>query len=83
MANHKSAKKRVRQDAKKRLNNKYYSKTMRNAVKKLRGIEDKAEAEGLYPKVTSMIDRLAYKDVTHSNTASNLRSKLATHVAKL
>lgn len=56
---------------------------MRNAVKKLRGIEDKAEAEGLYPKVTSMIDRLAYKDVIHSNKASNLKSKLATHIAKL
>ena len=83
MANHKSAIKRIRQDAKKKLNNKYYAKTMRNAVKKLRSISEKAEAEALYPKVTSMIDRVANKNVIHKNKASNLKSKLAVHISKL
>jgi small subunit ribosomal protein S20 len=56
---------------------------MRNAVKKLRGIGEKAEAETIYPKVTSLIDRLAKKSVIHKNKASNLKSKLAAHIAKL
>jgi small subunit ribosomal protein S20 len=83
MANHLSAKKRIRQNSKRKLQNKYYAKTMRNAVKKLRAISDKAEAETLYPKVTSLIDRLAHRNVIHKNKASNLKSKLSVHVAKL
>jgi len=83
MANHKSAEKRIRQNAKKKLQNKYFAKTMRNAIKKLRGLGEKAEAEELYPKVTSLIDRLAKKDIIHKNKASNLKSKLAAHISKL
>lgn len=83
MANHKSAKKRIKQNAQRKLNNKYYAKTMRNAVKNLRSITEKADAETLYPKVTSLIDRLANKNVIHKNKAANLKSKLAVHVAKL
>lgn len=83
MANHLSAKKRIRQNAKRKLQNKYYAKTMRNAVKKVRGITDKAEAEALYPKVTSLIDHLAKKKVIHKNKASNLKSKLSAHISKL
>jgi small subunit ribosomal protein S20 len=80
MANHKSAEKRIRQDAEKKLLNKYYAKTMRNAVKTLRNTSVKADAETLYPKVASLIDRVAKKDIIHKNKASNLKSKLALHV---
>ena len=83
MANHKSAKKRIRQDAVRKLHNKYYAKTMRNAIKKLRLTSEKPEAEAMYPKVTSLIDRLAKKNVIHKNKASNLKSKLAHHIATL
>lgn len=48
MANHKSSLKRIRQDKAKSLHNKYYAKTMRNAVRKLRAISDKDEAIKLY-----------------------------------
>ena len=41
MANHKSSIKRIRQEEKRRLHNRYYAKTMRNAVKKLRATTDK------------------------------------------
>ena len=61
MANHQSAKKRIRQIEKRKLHNKYYAKTARNAIKKLRNTTEKSEAEALYPKVTSMIDKLAKK----------------------
>ncbi|MDN3596515.1 30S ribosomal protein S20 [Zunongwangia endophytica] len=83
MANHKSALKRIRSNEAKRLRNRYQHKTTRNAIKKLRETEDKKEAEALYPSVASMIDKLAKKNVIHTNKASNLKSKLAKHVAAL
>ena len=44
MANHKSAKKRIRQSAKRNISNNYYHKTARNAIRKLRSLTDKKEA---------------------------------------
>lgn len=81
MAQHQSAKKRVRQDAKKRIQNRYYKKTARTAIKKLRELEDKAEAQKFLPKVVSMIDRLVKRNSWHKNKASNLKSKLMSRVA--
>ncbi len=83
MAHHKSAKKRIRQDAVKRLRNRYYKKSTRTAIAKLREITDKKEAEKFLPKVISMIDKLAKKNTWHKNKASNLKSKLMKHVAGL
>jgi len=83
MANHQSSKKRIRQDENKRLENKYYAKTMRNALKKLRATTEKETAVSELPKVTSMIDRLAKKNVIHRNKAANLKASLASHVNKL
>jgi len=77
MANHKSALKRIRQTEKRRLHNRYYAKTTRNAVRKLRATKDKEEAKGLLPKVSSMLDKLAKRNVIHKNKAGNLKSKLA------
>ena len=82
MANHKSALKRIRSNEAKRLRNRYQHKTTRNAIKKLKEA-DKKEAETLYPSVISMIDKLAKKNIIHDNKASNLKSKLAKHVAAL
>ncbi|MEL0651127.1 MULTISPECIES: 30S ribosomal protein S20 [unclassified Algibacter] len=83
MANHKSALKRIRSNEAKRLTNKYQHKTTRNAIKKLRDLTDKSEAETLYPSVVSMLDRLAKKNVIHANKAANLKSGLAKFVAAL
>ena len=83
MANHKSALKRIRQNETKRLRNRYYHKCTRTAVKKLRAEEDKATAEAFLPKVVSMLDKLAKKNIIHKNKASNLKSKLAKKVASL
>lgn len=83
MAHHASAKKRIRQDAKKRLQNRYYKKSTRTAISKLREMEDQKEASEFYPKVVSMIDKLAKKNIWHKNKASNLKSKLSKHVSKL
>ncbi|AUS04227.1 30S ribosomal protein S20 [Tamlana sp. s12] len=83
MANHKSALKRIRSNEAKRLTNKYHHKTTRNAIKKLRELSDKNEAETLYPSVVSMLDKLAKKNIIHANKAANLKSGLAKHVAAL
>ena len=83
MANHKSSIKRIRANEKKRLRNRYYHKTTRNAIKKLRLLTDKNEAVSMLPKVVSMIDRLAKKDVIHKNKAANLKSKRSKHVAAI
>ena len=83
MAHHKSAKKRIRQSAKKRLQNRYYGKTTRNAIRKLRALENKEEAVALLPKVVSMVDKLAKRNQIHKNTAGNLKSGLMKKVAKL
>jgi len=83
MANHKSALKRIRQNETKRLNNRYYAKTTRNAVKALRNATDKEEAAKLYPEVVSMIDKLAKRNVIHKNKAANLKSKLALKINQL
>ena len=83
MANHKSSIKRIRQIQRKRLHNKYYAKTARNAVRKLRATTDKAAAVEFLPKVSSMLDKLAKRTIIHQNKASNLKSKLSKHIAKL
>lgn len=83
MANHQSAKKRIRQNIVRKISNHYYAKSMRNALKKLRNTTDKAEAEELFPKVSSMLDKLAKKNVIHKNKASNLKSSLSKHVTSL
>ena len=83
MANHKSAIKRIRNSETKRLRNRYQHKSTRTAVKKLRELSDKKEAEKLYPTVVSMIDKLAKKNIIHTNKAANLKSGLAKHIAAL
>lgn len=83
MANHASAKKRARQDAKKRIANRYYKKTARTAIAKLRELEDKEEARKFFPKVTSMIDKLAKKNLWHKNKAANVKSKLNKYIKAL
>ncbi len=83
MAHHKSSLKRIRQDEKKKVHNKYYARTTRNAIKALRNAADKAEAEKMYPGVISMIDKLAKKNIIHKNKAANLKSKLAVQVNQL
>ncbi|MEN8202884.1 MAG: 30S ribosomal protein S20 [Bacteroidota bacterium] len=83
MAHHLSAKKRIRQTESKRVKNKYYARTTRNAVKKLRDTTEKETAAEQYAEVVSMLDKLARNNVIHKNKASNLKSKLAKHVNSL
>lgn len=80
MANHKSSKKRIRSSERRRVENRYYAKTMRNALRDFRALEDKAVAAERLPKMTSIIDKLAKRSVIHKNKAANLKSKLTKKV---
>lgn len=83
MANHKSALKRIRSSEARRVRNKYYHKTTRNAIKELKELTSKKDAEKKLPEVVSMVDKLAKKNVIHKNKAANIKSKLAIHVSAL
>jgi small subunit ribosomal protein S20 len=83
MANHKSAIKRIRSNDAKRLRNRYYAKSARTAIKQLRTTTEKSAATELLPKVASMLDKLAKKNIIHKNKAANIKSKLTKHVNAL
>ncbi|MCK5103404.1 MAG: 30S ribosomal protein S20 [Cyclobacteriaceae bacterium] len=76
MAHHKSALKRIRSTETKRLRNKYYLKTTRTFIKKLRKSTEKEEALELYKKVSSLLDKLAKRNIIHKNNAANKKAKL-------
>jgi small subunit ribosomal protein S20 len=82
MAHHLSSKKRIRQEATRRLRNRFVKKTTRTAIKTLRELADKAEATKFLPKVVSMIDKLAKTGNIHKNKAANLKSGLMKNIAK-
>lgn len=83
MANHKATKKDARQSLKRRERNRYYGKTTRNAIREMLKITEKGVAQDQLPKVISMIDKLAKRNVIHKNKASNLKSQLAKKVNTL
>ncbi len=83
MANHKSAEKRIRSSRKRREKNRYQHKTTRNAIRDLRNMTSKEEAEKRLPEVISMIDKIAKNHIIHKNKAGNLKSKLMKHIASL
>ena len=83
MANHKSALKRIRANDAKRLRNRYQAKTTRTFIKRLKATTDKVEAMELYKTVSSMIDKLAKRNIIHKNKAAHNKSKLAKLVSSL
>jgi small subunit ribosomal protein S20 len=83
MANHKSAEKRIRANEAKRVRNRYQHKTTRTVLKKLKTTTVKSEAEALLKQVSSMIDKLAKKNIIHWKKAANQKSKLTKYVNSL
>jgi small subunit ribosomal protein S20 len=83
MANHSATKKDVRQATTRRDRNRYYGKTMRNAIRDLKTIKGQKEAGDKLPDVASQIDKLAKKGIIHKNKAANLKSQLTKRVNAL
>ena len=82
MANHQATKKDIRQSEKRRVRNRYYGKTTRNAMRRLLSATDDATIQAELPKVISMIDKLAKRNVIHRNKAANLKSGLTKRLQK-
>jgi small subunit ribosomal protein S20 len=76
MPQHKSAKKRVRQNEKRRLHNKEMHSRVRTKIKKLEHMEDPEAAEAMLNEVKAELDRLASKGIIHKNKAANTKSRL-------
>jgi small subunit ribosomal protein S20 len=83
MANHKSAEKRIRANEAKRVRNRYQNKTTRTFIKRLQSATVKSEAQTLLKEVSSMIDKLAKKNIIHWKKAANQKSRLSRLVNKL
>ena len=83
MANHKATKKDIRQSLKRRDRNRFYGKTTRNAIRTLLAPSDKTAAQESLPKVISMIDKLAKRNVIHKNKASNIKSGIVKRINAL
>ncbi|MGB0385151.1 MAG: 30S ribosomal protein S20 [Ardenticatenaceae bacterium] len=79
MANIKSAKKRIRQNEKRRLRNRHYIGASRKAVKNARSLIDGGDvtgAEEAIREACSKLDRAAIKGIIHKNNASRRKSRL-------
>ncbi len=83
MPQHKSAAKRVRQDAKRRLRNRYQKVRVRTLIKDLEAETDQAAAEAKLNEVKAQLDRLAGRRVLHPNQAANTKSRLDRYVRSL
>ncbi|MBC8525926.1 MAG: 30S ribosomal protein S20 [Candidatus Cloacimonetes bacterium] len=82
MPEHKSCKKRLRSDEKKRVRNKYVKKSINTMIKKLKKISNKTEMEKMLPKIYSLLDKAVKKGVIHKNNANRRKSRLANFVSK-
>ena len=83
MPQHKSAAKRVRQNARRRLRNRYHRSQMRTMMKRLLETEDPGQAQALLRQAKAYLDRLATKRIIHKNKAANYKSELERHVNAL
>ncbi len=83
MPQHKSAAKRVRQDAKRRTRNRYQKVRVRTMIKDLRATTDPAEAETKLNVIKAQLDRLASRRIVHPNNAANAKSGLDLFVRSL
>lgn len=86
MANHKSALKRVRQNAKRKEINRGNRSKVRTQIKKLRAAiagNDKSSSTELLNPTVSLIDKAVSKGILHKNTGARYKSRLTKHVAEL
>lgn len=83
MANTRSAEKRIRQSAKRTLQNRSQRSRLKTSIKKVVQATDPAAAQELLKETSALLDRLASRRVIHPNKAARKKSQLTRHVAKL
>ncbi len=80
MANHKSAKKRIRTNEKKRVRNKITSTRIKSTMKKVLGAEKIEDAEKNYKEAIALLDKSAVRGRIHKNNAAHKKSQLTKHL---
>jgi small subunit ribosomal protein S20 len=86
MASHESAKKRIRQTAKRTARNKHIRSTVRNSVRTVRkalDAKDVTAAQAALVVAVKRIDMAVSKGIYHSRTGSRYVSRLSAQVAAL
>lgn len=83
MATHKSAKKRIRTNERKRVINQQSATRIKSSVKKVLAATNKEEAEKLYKDAVSILDKGTTKGLIKQNTASRKKSSLTRHLNSL
>jgi small subunit ribosomal protein S20 len=80
MANHKSAKKRIRSNEKKRVMNKNNASKIKSTMKKVLDSKKPEEAEKIYKEAVALLDKSATRGRIHKNTAARKKSQLTKYV---
>ncbi len=86
MANTAQARKRARQAVVRNKHNSSLRSMLRTSIKRVRqaiDAGDKAAASEVFQKATSVIDRIADKNIIHKNKASRHKSRLASAIKAL
>lgn len=76
MANTKSALKQIRKNNLKRLQNKFFFKSTKTAIKKFKLESEYKKVLNAFPKISSMIDKLVKKKIIHKKKSNRIKSKL-------
>lgn len=85
MPNIKSAKKRLRQNIKRRFHNRAIKRSVRTQCRKVReaaGVGDLVRAEEEFRKACKLLDRAGTKRIIHPNAAARTKSRLAARIKK-
>ncbi len=80
MANHKSAKKRIRTNERKRERNKAAISQIKTNMKKTFAANEPAEVEKLYKETISLLDKSSVKGILKKNNASRKKASLTKHL---
>ncbi|MBE0570858.1 MAG: 30S ribosomal protein S20 [Ignavibacteriaceae bacterium] len=83
MATHKSAKKRIRTNDRKRVINQQGATRIKSSVKKVLASANKEEAEKLYKEAVGVLDKGTTKGLIKKNTASRKKSLITRHLNSL
>jgi small subunit ribosomal protein S20 len=77
MPNNKQAEKRVRQNEKRRQENKVVRSAMRSAIRNVVDAKTGEDAVAAIPAAMSRIDKAAKKNIIHDNTAARYKNRIA------
>ena len=83
MAQHLSAERQARKALIHRSRNRIYMSKMKTAIKKVRELKEKDQAQTALKRAVKLLDQLAAKGIIHSNNAANQKSSLSRYVNSL